>query len=389
MFSMRRAVTLVSLIACHPQMVDDGGNTPSPDTGTFTTPDGSASEASFDDGDDDASASIGDAGVIGHLPKSGARNTGSNLPGEDDGSVGTPWPNPRFTSANGIVHDNLTGLDWTENVALFQGTYAAAQIYVAAMNMGQHPNFGRTDWRIPTWKEMLSLASRGAGNDSPPALPLSNPFINAGVDAGSATYHWTSTTHAQCIFLYYEHTDDNDRCELDNAYNLMAVAGSSPVIISSEPGKDQDVAWNDARFVDNNDGTVSDMLTGLMWTYTQTLGSRLMTWASALNYVAAMNAGQVPSFGHTDWRVPTIVELESMARTGAPFTGSPKADCIWSSTAYGGDDDNWIPIDDPLDGGEGSDGVWGPFAAYCLEVSAGLHSGGNGTENKKQLWAVR
>lgn len=98
-------------------------------------------------------------------------------------------------------------------------------------------------------------------------------------------------------------------------------------------GQDGDVragvAWPSPRFVDNGDGTMLDMITGLVWlkdaNYAQTVGydpddpdpEGLMDWAPALDFIAAMNAGQTFSnLGYNDWRAPSSNEIESLIHYG-------------------------------------------------------------------------
>jgi len=77
------------------------------------------------------------------------------------------------------------------------------------------------------------------------------------------------------------------------------------------------------KFLDNGDGTVTDLRFGLMWsvcTYGQTYnvtektcqgdGEALLTWSGALNSQEQMNDNQ--SLGHSDWRLPNIKELHSI-----------------------------------------------------------------------------
>ena len=67
------------------------------------------------------------------------------------------------------------------------------------------------------------------------------------------------------------------------------------------------VTWPEPRFIDNEDGTVTDRLTGLMWTQdagTPTIGSctgGAMNWQQALYYVACLNSNNY--LGHHDWRL--------------------------------------------------------------------------------------
>ena len=60
------------------------------------------------------------------------------------------------------------------------------------------------------------------------------------------------------------------------------------------------------RFIDHSDGTATDLQTGLMWS---PLGSPEETnWEEAVAYCR-----QLELSGHSDWRLPTIEELESIA----------------------------------------------------------------------------
>ena len=82
-------------------------------------------------------------------------------------------------------------------------------------------------------------------------------------------------------------------------------------------------------FKDNGDGTVTDNLTGLMWTKDANVADAMGGFQWALDYVAGMNSGSNENFGYTDWRVPNIRELMSLIdygmfkpvlSTGHPFT---------------------------------------------------------------------
>ncbi len=69
-----------------------------------------------------------------------------------------------------------------------------------------------------------------------------------------------------------------------------------------------------ARFTDLRDGTVRDNATSLVWTKSGNPAAVAgpfagLTWREALAFVADMNAGTRPSFGHTDWRLPRVEEL--------------------------------------------------------------------------------
>ena len=114
------------------------------------------------------------------------------------------------------------------------------------------------------------------------------------------------------------------------------------------------VAWPNPRFTDNGDSTITDNLTGLMWTADANLmttrdtgfdadgtsGDGAVTWLHALDYVAQLNAQAY--LGHTDWRLPNINEIESLVHAQEPNTAtwlntqgfsSVQSDLYWSSTS--------------------------------------------------------
>jgi len=109
------------------------------------------------------------------------------------------------------------------------------------------------------------------------------------------------------------------------------------------------LAWSAAPFVDNNDGTVTDTSTGLMWdqcSLGQTQGINACS-GTALTYTweaAHAQVGTVQKSGNykgfSDWRLPSSVELFSLVKTGpTPSIDStvfPGTYLIgyWASTSY-------------------------------------------------------
>lgn len=66
------------------------------------------------------------------------------------------------------------------------------------------------------------------------------------------------------------------------------------------------------RFIDNGNGTVTDMETGLMWMQTDAMQelNKWTNWFEALDYIRELNVKKFA--GYQDWRMPTLKEAESL-----------------------------------------------------------------------------
>ncbi len=95
----------------------------------------------------------------------------------------------------------------------------------------------------------------------------------------------------------------------------------------ADTGQDGDiqagVIWPSPRFTPNSDDTMTDNLTGLVWTRDggspgascRPEGKRLMTVPQALTYIRCLNTTSY--LGHEDWRLPNVIEMESLNNAGA------------------------------------------------------------------------
>jgi hypothetical protein len=117
----------------------------------------------------------------------------------------------------------------------------------------------------------------------------------------------------------------------------------------------------DQRFVDPNNGTIVDNHTGLMWEK-KVAGSgclhcvddlypwepglwegspSMFDWLSEVNGTSCDGESQMGFAGYSDWRIPTIVELQTILLQPYPCGTypcidpifGPTADCHWSFTA--------------------------------------------------------
>jgi hypothetical protein len=84
----------------------------------------------------------------------------------------------RFTAANGMVSDSLTGLIWSANDIGERHDWPGAHKAVAKLDLG-----GFTDWRLPTIKELLTLVD----------YDRSSPAIDPIFSTCKADWYWTLT----------------------------------------------------------------------------------------------------------------------------------------------------------------------------------------------------
>ena len=203
-------------------------------------------------------------------------------------------------------------------------------LWQQAINYAQTLNTGGyTDWRLPNVNELASLIDYYQHN---PVLPLGNPFTNV-----QYYDYWSSTTYASIplgawvVGMSNGGVDYSDKSN-DDSYAWPVRGGqcgsfgviclpqtgqttcwdkNGNVIPCSGTGQDGNiqagVAWPNPRFTDDGDGTVTDNLTGLMWTQNANPAGKYMTWQQGIDYVKTLNTG-----GHADWRLPNVNELESL-----------------------------------------------------------------------------
>lgn len=71
------------------------------------------------------------------------------------------------------------------------------------------------------------------------------------------------------------------------------------------------VAWPDPRFTDHGNGTVTDNLTGLMWTKDSTSNDRsICNLVKRSEYAACLNSNAY--LGYNDWRISNVREIERL-----------------------------------------------------------------------------
>ena len=263
------------------------------------------------------------------------------------------------SSANGLtVYDNNTDLTWTQTPDLTGNgvidvndklTFPEAQDYVTTLNTQSYGGYG--DWRLPTIKELYSLIDfRGVdpssytGTDTSGLTPFidTNHFAFGYGDTGAGeriidAQYWSNTEYVSTT-MNGDHTvfGVNFADGRIKGYGTINPQGSVKTEYALYVRGNSEYGVN--HFIDNQDSTITDDATGLMWSKSDSgVG---MNWEESFEWVAQRNADKF--LGHDDWRLPDAKELQSIVDyTRSPeTTNSAAIDPIFDITAItdeGGD----------------------------------------------------
>ncbi|MCP4610957.1 MAG: DUF1566 domain-containing protein [Planctomycetes bacterium] len=252
------------------------------------------------------------------LPDTGQIADYTNTFGEDSDYTINP---PSYTdNSDDTITDNITGLMW-QKIDGGSMAWEDAVSYADLLSLA-----GYEDWRLPTSDEFFGILDHGQHN----------PAINtAYFPQTGAQYWWTCETRA----------DDMSRIWLANEGGGI---GAHRMSESAEAGGDKlihvrcvrgQTAQPTLRWRDNNDGTVTDLLTHLIWQ--QTGYATKMAWEQAL-----VHAENLILADQEDWRLPNIKELRTLTdvtqtNPAVDLTAFPdlQSNDYWSSTTLAGNPD--------------------------------------------------
>ena len=249
-------------------------------------------------------------------------------------------PKSYIDLGNGIVRDNVTGLEWVQDGNLMASrdpdfdndgtaegavTWQAALDYMVKLNGEEY--LGYSDWRLPTIEELSTLVDAGRYN------PATDPVLNTVADN-----YWSSTIEASTVdsaWHVFFYDGGVGHCLKDANYLYVRAVRGEPYVPLD-------------NFFINGDGTVTDQNTGLIWqqcNYGQTwdgsqcIGSAApLNWDEAFNYIQELNDKHY--LAYSDWRLPTRNELQGLVdysrlnpATTFPNTASGRT---WSSSTNAG-----------------------------------------------------
>lgn len=195
-----------------------------------------------------------------------------------------------------MVFDNNTGLYWEVkspelgDANFCEDTYTwedAQNVYVKKLNDEKYGGFN--DWRIPNKDELRSIIN----------YSLTNPAVDTDYFENCKTDdYWTSVTYEMQPYFGWV-------LFLGLGSGIAKSKNARRYVIAVRGGYEKlfGVADN-SRFLDNDDGTVTDRATGLMW---QKSENPRMNWYDAID-----SCGKMDLAGYNDWRLPNIKELNTI-----------------------------------------------------------------------------
>ncbi|NRR92410.1 DUF1566 domain-containing protein [Winogradskyella undariae] len=237
---------------------------------------------------------------------------------------------PSYTDhGDGTVTDNVTGLMWQQDMG-DKMSYADAIALVEDFNLGDY-----TDWRIPTIKELYSLANftgRCFGDDAVDMFidvtyfdqPIGDESIGEREIDGQT---WSITEYVGQIMTGNEavfgYNFVDGRLKGYPKYS-PAIGAANTMYFRMVRGNE---AYGENNFIDNGDGTITDDATGLMWQ--QADNGETYDWEQGLAYAESLTLA-----GQSDWRMPNAKELQSIVDyTRSPqTTNSPAIDPLFTCT---------------------------------------------------------
>lgn len=304
-------------------------------------------------------------------------------------------------NADGTITDNITGLMW-QKTADINGdgsitdddkmTYEEADEYCSDLSLA-----GNNDWRLPDIKTIYSIMSF-TGTD---------PSGFTGTDTS------VLTPFVDTDYFEFDYSDGNRIIDVQYATTSSYVGNTSQLFgLNLADGRikgyelnffGEDKTFNvrcvrgneyygKNNYVDNNDSTITDKATNLMWHQDDNGAS--IDWNGAIAYCESSELA-----GYTDWKLPDAKELHSIVdySRSPDTTNSPAIDEIFNSTGIineAGDDDfgfYWSSTTHETYSGSGAAAVYISFGramGYEDNTWSDVHGAGAQRSDPKDISTV-
>jgi hypothetical protein len=286
-------------------------------------------------------------------------------------------------NGDGTVTDMVTGLMWQQTPELYNlKSWDDALAESSTFDLA-----GYDDWRLPSLKELYSLICfTGSSFSLDPYIDTDFFDFRFGDESLGErvidAQYWSGTE-------YVGLTMGGD----ETVFGVNFADGRIKGYPKTAPGSGEDmtrfaryvragIGYGVNDFVDNGDGTIADLATGLMWQKSDDGVTR--NWEDALGYAETLDLA-----GYTDWRLPDAKELQSIVDyTRAPDALNPSQQAPAIDPIFDiSDDEGWFWTGTTLNEAPPHTG-WGTEGVY---LAFGLATGwmesppGSGIYN---LWNV-
>ena len=263
-------------------------------------------------------------------------NGGDKYYGQDATYLGNQ---PSYTDNNdGTITDNVTGLMWAKDMGE-KMSYEEAISYANNYRLG-----GYDDWRIPTIKQLYSIIQFDGmvlGDKATDTLFIDTDYFiqplgdtskgERQIDAQtwSCTEYVGKTMGSDATIFGVNFIDG--RIKGYPKYNKRSKTANKMYFRLVR----DNIEYGDNDFVDNGDGTITDLTTGLTWQQNDSLNS--MDWEDALSYAENLTLA-----GYDDWRLPNAKELQSIVdyNRSLQTTNSAAIDEVFKTTSIINPDGN-------------------------------------------------
>ena len=248
-------------------------------------------------------------------------STGACADAGEDGDFYAPVPT--YTATADTVHDSVTNLTWQRNHHPNPQTWQQAWERCDGLNLD-----GYTDWRLPSRGELFTINDLGRAGvpvDAAlfPGVGIIQTFWTSGID-------YTSPSTYSAFGLLYRGLS-GPPVRFIRGYAAGPAASQTNLARCVRAPL---VAYPAQRF-NPYAGSQGDTITRLQWQ--EPTSASTFTWAAARAYCEGLNLD-----GLGDWRLPSVKELDTIAREFAPsgpviesvFVNAPVT--VWSSTAVPG-----------------------------------------------------
>ncbi|UMB59650.1 DUF1566 domain-containing protein [Lutibacter sp. A80] len=230
---------------------------------------------------------------------------------------------------DGTITDNNTGLMWEQIPTTDEFTWEEAKEYCENLELG-----GYDDWRLPSLKELYSVADFGKGwpyidtdyfalasgeISKDEQFWSSNLYVGVTVEGGSnAAFGVNIVTGHIKAYAASMPADGGIDAGTPPDTGTPPPADGSGIPTGNPLAKYVRAVRGDTygtnNFVDNGNNTISDNNTGLMWAKDD--DGVVLDWEDALAYAENSELA-----GYTDWRLPNVKELQGIV----DYSRSPTA----------------------------------------------------------------